>query len=290
MEKIEEEASRERVILDAIASTFHTLLIIHLKNNTYEVFNTHERLKSFIADFDDAQKAMHITVSNHVIPLHRKRVLEFTDLSTIEKRLAQAPDHIITENVIGISSGWVRLEFFPVDYDENGELLHIAFSIEEMENVKGWLDQCIEIADTDEITGVYNLTAFSKKIVDFSRANLPPDLGIIVIKLKTHLHITLEDHTQNDIELLGHFSSNLLEEMKMFEGTIYRTSDSEFIYIMNTALIDSAMINQILQKLAEKYRDELDFSYGIALQEKLKLNSIDFLIKSAQYDANTNNK
>lgn len=276
----------ERAVLNAIAKTFHTLIIINLKNNSFEIFNTNDKVQNFVSGYDDAKRAMYETVSSHIIPLHRKKVVEFTDLSTIDERLREAKNNILTESVISVYSGWIRLEFFPIDYDENGKIVHIAFSIEEMSNVKGWMEQCVEISETDEMTGVYNLTAFSKKVVDISMGSLPPEMGVIVLKLHTKLFVFGENISHEHVDLLRHFAAEFKEAFASMKGSLYRTSDNEFICIFNATVEDSKLINEKMAKLEKDYMEELNFSYGISLQDKLKLNSVDHLIKYAQYDAN----
>lgn len=49
----------------------------------------------------------------------------FIDLNTLEERLA-GKNSIIHE-FIDKKTGWCRSRFIPVDYDENGRLLHVCF-------------------------------------------------------------------------------------------------------------------------------------------------------------------
>lgn len=60
--------------------------------------------------------------------------LEFLDISTMEERLLG--ENSITHEFIDKISGWCRSRFIPVDYDENGRLLHVLFCIECIEEEK----------------------------------------------------------------------------------------------------------------------------------------------------------
>lgn len=60
--------------------------------------------------------------------------LEFVDISTLEERLIgeNSITHEFTDKILG----WCRSRFIPVDYDENGRLLHVLFCIECIEEEK----------------------------------------------------------------------------------------------------------------------------------------------------------
>lgn len=60
--------------------------------------------------------------------------LEFVDINTLEERLLG--EKSITHEFIDKKSGWCRSRFIPVDYDENGRLLHVLFCTECIEEEK----------------------------------------------------------------------------------------------------------------------------------------------------------
>lgn len=78
----------------------------------------------------------------------------FIDLNTLEERLA-GKNSIIHE-FIDKKTGWCRSRFIPVDYDENGRLLHVLFCIECIEEEKKRENRLIYLAQTDLMTGLYN--------------------------------------------------------------------------------------------------------------------------------------
>ena len=79
-------------------------------------------------------------VEKMCIESQRQESLEFVDISTLEKRLLGKNN--ISHEFIDKKSGWCRSRFIPVDYDENGRLLHVLFCIECIEEEKkreNWL-------------------------------------------------------------------------------------------------------------------------------------------------------
>ena len=61
-------------------------------------------------------------------------------------------------------TGWCRSRFIPVDYDENGRLLHVLFCIECIEEEKKRENRLIYLAQTDLMTGLYNRGSGERQI------------------------------------------------------------------------------------------------------------------------------
>ena len=86
----------------------------------------------------------------------------FIDLNTLEERLA-GKNSIIHE-FIDKKTGWCRSRFIPVDYDENGRLLHVLFCIECIEEEEKRENRLIYLAQTDLMTGLYNRGSGERQI------------------------------------------------------------------------------------------------------------------------------
>ena len=93
-----------------------------------------------------------------------QEVLEFVDISTLEERLLE--ESSITYEFIDKISGWCRSRFIPVDYDENGRLLHVLFCIECIEKEKKRENRLISLAQTDLMTGLCNRGSGEKRITE----------------------------------------------------------------------------------------------------------------------------
>ena len=89
---------------------------------------------------------------------------EFMDISTIEERLTGKSS--IVHEFINKKTGWCRSRFIPVDYDENGRLLHVLFCIECIEEEKKRENRLIYLAQTDLMTGLCNRGSGERKISD----------------------------------------------------------------------------------------------------------------------------
>ena len=92
-------------------------------------------------------------------------ILEFIDIGTIEERLRGK--NSIAHEFIEQKIGWCRSRFLPVDYDENGRLLHVLFCIECIEEEKKRENKLLYLAETDLMTGLCNRGSGEKRSLLF---------------------------------------------------------------------------------------------------------------------------
>lgn len=108
--------------------------------------------------------------TDHICKIHRKfcqadyvdREVEFMDLETLEERLQDKKS--IDSVFYGKLSGWCRARFIPVDYDEDGSLLHVLYCVECIDDQKKREDKLLYLAQTDTMTGISNRRSGEKMI------------------------------------------------------------------------------------------------------------------------------
>ena len=80
--------------------------------------------------------------------------LAFADIDTVEERLDGRAS--IVSEFYGTAFGWCRGRFIPVDYDNDGRLLHVIYCIESIDEQKERENSLLSMAQTDLMTGIYN--------------------------------------------------------------------------------------------------------------------------------------
>ena len=65
--------------------------------------------------------------------------------------------------------GWCRSRFIPVDYDEDGRLLHVIYCIESIDEEKKRENRLLYLAQTDLMTGLCNRGSESEESMSFYR-------------------------------------------------------------------------------------------------------------------------
>ena len=148
-------------LVDVQTKRYHTVKmtdqIVEYLGKDFKKMGEYEIRDDFCGHINDIVEKM-------CIESQLQEVLEFVDISTLEERLLE--ESSITYEFIDKISGWCRSRFIPVDYDENGRLLHVLFCIECIEKEKKRVNRLIFLAQTDLMTGLCNRGSGEKRITE----------------------------------------------------------------------------------------------------------------------------
>lgn len=89
-------------------------------------------------------------------------VLEFVDISTLGERLARKKS--VVHEYLGNISGWCRERFIVADCDENGELEHVLYCVEIIDEDKRRENRLLYLSETDLMTGISNRGCGERRI------------------------------------------------------------------------------------------------------------------------------
>ena len=137
----------------AFAQIYIFIHYINVQTHLYEVIkNTDNGFR----DTTDGSFEIHIKklLKNCCANEYLSKELAFVDIDTIEERL-DGRSSIVSE-FYGTAFGWCRGRFIPVDYDNDGRLLHVIYCIENIEEQKERENRLLSMAQTDLMTGIYN--------------------------------------------------------------------------------------------------------------------------------------
>lgn len=271
-----------RKLISAIANVFHTCMLIRLKENDFEILNTNEDVKKYISSHDDARGAMILSATKNSIPLQREDILAFTNLDTLSERIKAADYKLLGAEFIAIHAGWVRICFLPVDIDKDGNVASVLFTVQKVHHNKTWNEKQNQFMEINEVTGMYNLTAYSRYIVDYALKGIPDNLVFIDVILKI---VGKREKKEQIEEKLRYFATDLVYVKSDFDGYVFQVDKTEFIYVLEVSTQRKEEILRNLSALKEKNKDSFSFAYGVATQETLRLGSVEFLAKYAKYEA-----
>jgi len=115
-------------IIQSMNHVYFGSFYIDLENDTFMEISSQKNIREIINTAGEAQKNMFITCEKLIVPEYRNVMKEFVDLSTIQERLKDNPS--ISQEYIGVTSGWSMAYLIAGDRDKNGKLKHIfvAFS------------------------------------------------------------------------------------------------------------------------------------------------------------------
>ncbi len=151
----------------AIADVYLAMHRVNVKNNTYVSIKTTDAiLKYTIKDSNKFDENVASIIRGLAKEEYYKQAMEFLDIHTLDARLKNK-NHI-SINFVGKVAGLCKLHFIKEDKDENGDLYHVVFAVEVLE--EGRYQSAFD-ALSENFKNVYSLdlnkgTAIVLKFID----------------------------------------------------------------------------------------------------------------------------
>lgn len=199
---------------------------------------------------------------------------KFTDINTIEERLLGK--NSITHEFIDKKTGWCRSRFIPVDYDENGRLLHVLFCIECIEEEKKRENKLLYLAQTDLMTGICNRGSGERRIAAFLREKTAGLLCLIDCDKFKSINDTY-GHSVGDKVIIA-IAENLQKSCRG-KDVIFRLGGDEFAIFMP---------GMVEQKAAEKFFERLFKNIRQINITEMQGRSIEISLGACFYDGDEN--
>ena len=158
----------------SLSKIYASMYLVDVQTKRYHIIKMTDQIAEYLGkDFKMGEYEIRDDFCGHIKNIAEKMCtesqlqesLEFVDISTLEERLLG--ENSITHEFTDKISGWNRSRFIPVDYDEDGKLLHVLFCIECIEEEKKRENRLIYLAQTDLMTGLCNRGSGEKKITEF---------------------------------------------------------------------------------------------------------------------------
>ena len=140
---------------NALASIYLCMHRVNIKDNTFYEIKASNSIGGFV---DYSIGIFDGQIQNAIVGLvtesYREDVLEFADIKTLETRMA-GYDSIVCE-FLGKEHGWCRMRFIREDEDDNGNLWHVIFAIETIDEDRQRENKFRRLAEKDHLTGILN--------------------------------------------------------------------------------------------------------------------------------------
>ncbi len=267
-------------ILKSLADAYFSMSLINLEDDTVEQFKTNELLTPFFDKGNGAVETMKDIMTNVIGDDYRKRVLKFTDLSTLPKRLKQKK--MISAQFKGIYTGWFIASFISIDVKMDGTPTRVMFTTLVNDEQKREEESLRFQTITDELTGLYNRREYENKL-DFYRHH-PIEEDFVFLSFDVNRLKFVNDnlgHAAGDELICG--AASCMEKAFSQYGTIYRTGGDEFAAIIHTKNLDAIekQYHKLVKKWSGKLVKEMTISYGAISRSEHPYMSIDEIVRAA---------
>lgn len=151
----------------ALSEIYLCMHLIDIKTGKYEQIKNVKHVEKECEELDQENfsKRVYTTMKYFCTEMYLSSVLEFVDLSTLDRRLMET--NTIVHEFIGTVSGWCRERFIKVDSDEKGRLWHVLYCVEVIDEQKRREKKLLYLSETDSMTGINNRGSGERKITEF---------------------------------------------------------------------------------------------------------------------------
>ncbi|MGN0807710.1 MAG: GGDEF domain-containing protein [Candidatus Coproplasma sp.] len=156
----------------AVAQIYLSMHLIDVKTGSFKTIKSAESIEK--NKYPERSDYFPVQIKNVMEKLaterFKKAVLYFTDISTLNKRLAEKD--VIEHVFLGTASGWCRESFIRVDNDEDGNPKHVLYCVEVIDEAKRKENYLQHLAETDIMTGLINRGTGEKRIKELLNKNV----------------------------------------------------------------------------------------------------------------------
>lgn len=143
----------ERALL-ALAEIYISIYEFDLVNDSLQAIKSNQHIDALAAPFEGAQEKLDNVMRNITVAEQVDMIMEFSDLSTLEKRIGDKRDISIV--FMGKINGWCRARFIVLERDAAGRVSHVLHTVECIHEEKLRENHLLYLSQTDLLTNIYN--------------------------------------------------------------------------------------------------------------------------------------
>lgn len=288
-----EDEKRQHNTVGSLANIYVFMYYIHMRIDEFDEIKKFPFVSETVGDTKSASEALNRIFSNLPVSNYINMMLEFTDLSTLDKRMGK--NKYISTEYKGKRKGWCRARFIEVDRDENGNLMHVLFAVQDISSEK---QEIVELQDAlnyankkayvDSLTGVKNVTAYkeyTKEIdKDIKSGNRKFALALFDVNGLKYVN-----------DNFGHEKGNMLiiDSCRCIcrafkRSPVFRIGGDEFVAVVEGEDLNNLsqcedVLKEQFEQVNEMYPDEYiaSVAVGIAEYDREKYDCFDDIFKRA---------
>ena len=293
--KVEQQQEELEISGKKISEQFE---ILNAMSDIYSYINVIDFEKMIIVRFDsffhsvktfELGKEIHSSLNtklvDHILSEQKEAFLQFTDLNTVQKRMANK--NIITAEFLSTVLGWLRVQYIRVNRENANR---VVYTVQNIDDEKRREEQLIYISQTDELTKVYNRRFYEQQLSEYSEKSPPKDFVFMLFDLNGLKAVNDSlGHNAGD-ELIKGVASCLIRTFGN-SGQIYRIGGDEFVVMLFAdekkfnAMNDD--FNDIISNWSGEFVKGISVSYGyVSTREfpKMSVHEMSMLADKRMYE------
>ncbi|MCQ2082731.1 MAG: sensor domain-containing diguanylate cyclase [Lachnospiraceae bacterium] len=285
----EHEKAEHIRIIEGIGKIFNFSIYIDVKTQEYRFISSNEYVDK-IERCANAFEFLRANVDDSVAIEFRDGLKEWFNCDTILDELKHNTT-IDRDFYSDAADAWFKGVFIVSDYDDNGDIAHIIYGCQNIDDSKRNEEILIKKSHTDELTGANNRRAYEDKIDELEQTSIAEDfvyISVDVNGLKV-VNDTL-GHAAGDELIIG--ACDCLNRTLGKYGNVYRTGGDEFVVLVNANEEQLKTALELLEMTTEKWSgslvDSLSLSYGYVTShdnQGMTIHDISVLADKEMYKA-----
>lgn len=263
-------------ILQAVTNIFIGVSFVDLESDTYINYRTISEYKdNYIGKASVDLKKF---INDFIEPEFISNALDFVSLDLLPEKIKNKKT--LSTEVISKKYGWVRMSFFPISYDYNGNLVNVVFATSVIDEQKRREEELIKLSRYDVLTGVFNRFSYED---DLAKYKEDKNLDVIISADVNNLKYINDTYGHNVGDLLIKRAAKCLNKVLSMYGKVYRTGGDEFVSIIN---VSKTKVNDIIERINKEINEEnlgsnfkLSVSIGFSIHFDYQDKSIRELIQ-----------
>lgn len=284
-----DNAKLNEYTLAGLSEVYISLHILDLAENTLFPIKTNKFIEMWSEGFDSIPEKMRNVMSKITSEEHQELILEFTDLSTLEKRMEGKT--VISEVFHGNVNGWCRARFIRVTDDD--ELRYVLYAVECIDEEKKKENHLLYLSQTDLMTGIYNRSYGERMISELLDGHRQGLFCLFDVDKFKNINDKY-GHSVGDSVLIE--ISKALQRVKRENDVVMRLGGDEFAaYFLDidsesaASEIIATFFDEISKLHIEPITEKVSVSLGAVLyKDGFSFDSIYKLADSGVYDSKTN--
>ena len=244
--------------LQAMSDIYDNVNLIDFTDNTEMALRDKNHKKRKIDLGPQTHTFMTQGLRERVMPDQLERFIEYTNITTVRSRLVGRK--LLSDDFIDVADGWIRAQYIPVDYDENGTALRVIFTTRNVDDEKRREERLLRIAMTDELTRLPNRRSYEEDLMECRIHG--PQMDLVLLSADVNGLKKVNDaigHVAGDELIMGAAECLLLAIGN--RGKVYRTGGDEFMAILHAD--DPQKICGDIEKRSGEWRGQ--YSEGMSI-------------------------
>ena len=265
----------EDQILRALSDIYVSVNVFNLKENTGTLFKTNKWIVEWISEYpNDLQKQSDNVVRKITEPDDLEKMLDFVNLSTLDERMKDK--HSISEIFQGRMNGWCRARFTVVDYDENGKILNVIYSVESINEEKLRERELMYLSQTDLMTNICNRGYGEATVSEYLKKDIQGVFCILDVDNFKHFN----DKYGHDIgDKVLKSIADILKKNKRSNDVVMRLGGDEFAaFFVGIDNVNNAQVvlERIFEDISAIQFEPLEEGITVSVGGYIKKGNIDF--------------